>query len=56
MTLRKGADDCFEANVLAIRWGLGDALLADRERSPAAGRGLIALGSIARAYCPPEER
>jgi len=48
---RPFAEDCFEADVLAIHWGAGDALLADRERSYGAEYTAILgdVGTVAHA-------
>lgn len=48
---RPWGEDCFEADVLAVRWGLGDALLADRERTPGPEYAAILrdVGTVAHA-------
>jgi hypothetical protein len=49
---RPGGEDCFEADVLAIGWRLGDALLADRERTYGAEyAGILRnVGTVAHAH------
>ena len=55
---RPWGEDCFEADVLATRWGLGDALLADRERTYGAEYAAILrdVGTVAHADLLPRYR
>lgn len=49
-----GAEDCYEADALAIAWGVGDELIADRERRYG-GQYASILRAIQRGTTPPDK-